>query len=266
MFRQTDRERCDKLFDKYYAGRVFSRGTYERTIRQHLFRGARLLDAGCGRYLEFSRELGADVTAVGVDLETTLETRNVQSPYGVRANLEHLPFPADYFDIVISRSVIEHLEQPLHVFREFQRVLKPGGKVILSTPNKYDYVSVFASLTPYRWHRYIVSRIVGVSEDDVFPTFYRANTLRRITEVLNAAGLQKLELRAINHYPVYLMFSPILFRLGVLYERVTSADRLQNFRGTLLAVFQKPLAASTGAPRAVNQSGPEEVESSSISR
>jgi SAM-dependent methyltransferase len=239
MFRQKDRKKCRDLFEKHYAGRKFSRGQYQELIQQHVFHGARMLDAGCGRDLEFSREFSGKVQVVGVDLEEKLETRNQQSPYALRGNLETLPFPDNYFDLIISRSVIEHLSDPARVFREFSRVLKPGGKVILSTPNKYDYISVIAMLTPYSWHRKLVSKVVGVSEDDVFPTLYRANTLSILGKELRAAGFQKQVLKGVNHYPVYLMFSPVLFRLGILYERLTSLEGLEFLRGTLLCIFEK---------------------------
>jgi ubiquinone/menaquinone biosynthesis C-methylase UbiE len=246
MFKETNRKKCEELFDKYYAGKRFSRGQYEDLIRQHVFAGARLLDAGCGRYLEITRELPRDVQAVGIDLEDVLETDNAGFPYGVRGNLEALPFQSDYFDLVVSRSVIEHLQDPGKVFGEFYRVLKAGGKVILVTPNKYDYVSVIASVTPYRWHRRLVSRVVGVGEDDVYPTLYRANSMKSLNRELSSIGFRKVVLKAINHYPVYLMFSPVLFRLGVVYERLTSAfSSLENLRGTLLCVFEKPGISAT---------------------
>lgn len=239
MFREKDRKKCEQLCEKYYAGRKFSRALYQELIRKHLASGSRLLDAGCGRYLEFSKEFSDNVQVVGIDLEETLDTRNRRSPYATRGDLELLPFPAGYFDMIISRSVVEHLENPPQVFREFHRVLKPGGKVILSTPNKYDYVSVIASITPYRWHRALVSKIFQISEDDVFPTLYRANTLSKLGKELRRAGLTETELQAINHYPAYLMFSPLLFRLGVLYEKLTSLHSLRFLRGTILCVFEK---------------------------
>jgi ubiquinone/menaquinone biosynthesis C-methylase UbiE len=251
MFKDKDRRKCERLFEKYYAGRRFSRGQYKELIEQHVVPGGRLLDAGCGRYLEFSRELASDVQVVGIDLEEQLDTRNGLSPFAVRGNLETLPFSADSFDLVISRSVVEHLEKPFEVFQEFHRVLKPGGKVILSTPNKFDYVSIVAALTPYRWHRVMVGKMTGVREDDVFPTLYRANSLSSLGSQLRAAGFKERVLKAINHYPSYLMFSPILFRLGALYEKVTSLACLENLRGTLLCVFEKDAhpRAAVGRPR-----------------
>jgi len=248
MFRPRDRTQCERLYQKYYAGRKFSRALYRELIHKYVSPGHRLLDAGCGRYLEFSKELSDSVRVVGIDLEEILETQNRRSPYAVRGDLERLPFPPASFDLIISRSVVEHLSDPPCVFREFHRVLKPGGRVILSTPNKYDYVSVIASVTQYRWHQALVSRIFQISADDVFPTFYRANTLSKLAKELRSAGFVQKELEAINHYPAYLTFSPVLFRLGVLYERLTSIDTLRFLRGTLLCVFEKPAAARVPEP------------------
>jgi SAM-dependent methyltransferase len=245
MFREEDRKKCEQLFSQYYTGRKFSRTLYLELIRKYVSPGYRVLDAGCGHYLEFSREFSRDIQVIGVDLEEKLDTHNEASPYAVRGDLENLPFPSDFFDLIISRSVVEHLEKPLEVFEEFRRILKPGGKVILSTPNKYDYVSIFASLTPYRFHRSLVSKILRVQEDDVFPTLYRANTLWALDRTLTRAGLRRRELEAVNHYPVYLMFSPVLFRVGVWYERLTSRRGFENLRGTLLCVFEKERTDST---------------------
>lgn len=250
MFRLKDREKCRQLYSKYYAGRQFHDAVYRELIHKYLPPRGRLLDAGCGRYLKFSKEYAQTAEVVGLDLEPALETTNQGSPFGIRGDLSNLPFPTNHFDLVISRYVVEHLDDPGKVFREFRRVLKPGGKVILATPNKYDYVSVIASISPYRLHRALVSRIFGVSEDDVYPTLYRANTLRKIDEELRSAGLLKKELRAITHYPAYLMISPLLFRLGVLYERLTSLEMLRSLRSVIVCVFEKEATEGSLADQA----------------
>ena len=48
---------------------------------------------------------------------------------------QSLPYPDDYFDYVICLEGIEHTENPSNAIREFQRILKKGGKLFLSTPN-----------------------------------------------------------------------------------------------------------------------------------
>jgi SAM-dependent methyltransferase len=50
-------------------------------------------------------------------------------------NQSKLPFPDDYCDLVLAGEVIEHLHNPDNFVRECNRVLKPGGDLILSTPN-----------------------------------------------------------------------------------------------------------------------------------
>jgi len=251
MFRPQDRLKCQELYHRYYSGRKFHDSLYRDLILEHLRPGQRLLDAGCGRYMKFCKDLSSTADVFGIDLESTLETDNRTAPFGVRGNLDVLPFASNSFDMVISRSVVEHLEDPGRVFREFCRVLRPGGKVVIITPNKYDYVSLIAAVTPYWLHRSLVSKIFQVSEDDVFPTLYRANTLSSINKALTSSGFVEQDLKMINHYPAYLMFSPVLFRLGVLYERLTSLEQLRSLRGSILCAFEKPVTAGLDSRLAV---------------
>jgi ubiquinone/menaquinone biosynthesis C-methylase UbiE len=255
MFKVFDQEKSDRLLDRYYPHRKFHDALYGAMIRKYLRSGERVLDAGCGRYLKFCKQLSDTGQMVGIDLETTLETDNRNLPFGVRGDLGHLPFPPATFDMVISRSVIEHLDDPEAVFREFYRVLRPGGRVVVITPNKYDYVSVIAALTPYWIHQTIVSKICKVPEGDVYPTRYRSNTLSAMGRAFRSAGFVSRELDTINHYPAYLMFSDILFRLGVLYERMTSLRMFRSLRSSILGVFEKPGTPEGAVPHARRESG-----------
>jgi SAM-dependent methyltransferase len=245
MFTQRDRQKCQALFEKHYAGRVFFDERYRGLVQKYLFPGARLLDAGCGRALQFCRHFQAGHQVIGIDLDPVLETRNACTPFGVRGDLTNLPFPSEYFDLVISRSVVEHLESPLFVFREFYRVLRPGGKLVIVTPNKYDYVSIFAAVTPYWLHRFLLKGIFAAAAHDPFPTLYRANTARSLKKALKSVGLSEIELDTINHYPAYLMFSPLLFRLGMLYERFTSLQPFRILRSSIICVFERGCSSAT---------------------
>jgi SAM-dependent methyltransferase len=95
--------------------------------------GGRVLDAAAGdRWVSRSlAEMGFDVTSADIEFTDRPLPANC-----VEANLnERLPFEASSFDGVVSIETIEHLENPWFFLRELSRILRPGGFLILSTPN-----------------------------------------------------------------------------------------------------------------------------------
>lgn len=103
--------------------------------------GARVLDAGCG-VGDVSRTLAHDhgLNVTGIDiLDFNLATaRRRSAETGLagrtrfaRADYHHLPFPAESFDGVITMETLVHAAEPGTVLREFLRVLRPGGRLVL---------------------------------------------------------------------------------------------------------------------------------------
>jgi len=97
------------------------------------------LDAGCGdgRYLA---ALDADLPkrVAGVDIaERILETARARVPRAElrQANLESLPFGEGAFELVLSSQVIEHVLDAPAAAGELARVLRPGGRLVISTDN-----------------------------------------------------------------------------------------------------------------------------------
>ncbi|MBM3558956.1 MAG: class I SAM-dependent methyltransferase [Alphaproteobacteria bacterium] len=111
--------------------------TFDQFLRHRgrtgLLPGARLLDLGA-----------ADGSFVAVARERGLEASGLDISDGV--NFEHDALPADdaSLDIVTASSVIEHLASPARLLAETGRVLRPGGALILVTPNwRYCMPSFF---------------------------------------------------------------------------------------------------------------------------
>jgi len=75
------------------------------------------------------------------------------------ANVAGIPYENDRFDLVFSDNLLEHLAEPLAVFRGVARVLKPGGVFFFKTPNKWHY-----TLGPWTAKR-IAAVIEGSSQD-----------------------------------------------------------------------------------------------------
>lgn len=217
------KEKCDQLIKTHYLdhGMIPKDRILEKEILSSISPASKVLDAGCGYDAAvISKYCNLISEAVGVDL-----AKEFQVKPGVRtytANLESLPFEDDYFDMIISRDVCEHLAKPLEIFGELKRVLKPGGKIIMITPNKYSYSSVISALLPTSFKKSYLRRFFGEKVYDNFPTFYLCNTKQQIRRIARKSGLIFRKLLAISHPPYYLMFSAILLRMAISYDKVIS--------------------------------------------
>lgn len=102
-----------------------------------------VLDAGCGVGWGTARLLeGGASRAVGLDIDARAIENAVQrvpSATFVRGDLMALPFDAGEFDLVVSFETIEHVPDPQHALDELQRVLRPGGWLVISSPNRGVY-------------------------------------------------------------------------------------------------------------------------------
>jgi len=97
--------------------------------------GARVLDAPCGGAAALTQALiGQGFEALGADIDSEAEA--CLGKAFVKVNLDSkLPWPEGGFDAVISTEGIEHLENHFSFLREMCRILKPGGTLVLTTPN-----------------------------------------------------------------------------------------------------------------------------------
>ena len=245
------RPRVRDLFEAYYP----AYGGEEAAFREHLDAAITgsiiVLDAGCGSGALHQHDLhGSGRFVVGVDVDEAV-ARNTRVTCAVRATLDALPLRSESVDVVLSHYVLEHLANPRQVFGEVARVLRPGGRFVFLTPNAFHYVTLISRLTPTWLHRFVKSGH-GLTADDVFPTYYRANTRRTIERLASDAGLQVASVDLVESSPNYLEFSRVLYRAGVAYQRIVSRfASLAPFRVNIVATLAKsagplPLRDSSG--------------------
>lgn len=129
--------------------------TIYRDLRRELagFSG-RLLDVGCGNS-PFRHLLDPAVTRYqGVDVAVAADF-GYQNPDTVYYDGHVLPFPDASFDAVLCTEVLEHIAEPAETIREIYRVLKPGGRLLLTIPwsARFHY-------QPHDYHRYTPSMLL----------------------------------------------------------------------------------------------------------
>lgn len=199
-----------------------------------------MLDLGAGRgaspRLDFRGACGR-ICAVDVD-DAVLE--NPQVHEARVASGSAIPYPDATFDVVVACNVLEHLDEPASVFCEIARVLAPGGRLFVKTPNRWHYMPMIASVTPQAFH-VAYNSLRGRAEHDTFPTRYRANTPHRLRALAEDAGLDVVRIERVEGRPEYLRWLAAAYPLGIAYERlVNSTPLLEAGRAVLLGELQRP--------------------------
>ena len=157
-----------------------------RLMEFEKFRGARLLEIGCGMgsdLLQFARG-GARCTGIDLTPRSIEITRHRFSLYGADGNFmisdgEHLPFRTESFDVVYSNGVLHHTPDTAGAIREVHRVLRPGGvaKVMLYHRNSLNYwveIVLRRGVLGFEFLRgqsaeEIMSRVIEFSDHDARP-------------------------------------------------------------------------------------------------
>lgn len=167
---------------------------YDEAVRHAVGRDA--LDVGCNTGYGTIRFAPVAGRVVGVDVSPrAIDAARQRAPEGrpefVQTSGFELPFPAASFDLVTSFQVLEHVPDPVKFLRELARVLRPGGTVILATPNAAT--RLYPGMTP--WNRFHVRE-------------YRADELAqmlrmifgrvRVLGMFGAPGLYDTEIRRVD--------------------------------------------------------------------
>lgn len=110
-----------------------------------------LVDVGCGigRFLEFASDVAVEY--IGIDVVRHPGLSEDAAFYRADLDREAIPLPAASADIVSALETIEHLESPRAFCRELTRILKPGGWLVLSTPNQLSLLSLLCLIVKGRF-------------------------------------------------------------------------------------------------------------------
>lgn len=185
----------------YYEGRTLDPGLVARYFR---LAGdvRRVLDVGCGRgcFGRLKPSAGIEVHGVDVD-ELSVETAG-EWETARRVDLDggSLPYEDGMFDAVFAKDVLEHVREPWTLAREIRRVLRGGGRLVVSVPMEYPWV-VWNDYTHVRG--FTRDALAGLLTDQGFddvvvrpmglvPGAGRLGLVDRIPTLLSLPGLRRI--------------------------------------------------------------------------
>jgi SAM-dependent methyltransferase len=242
---------------EYFARRGSFTRRYERLARHVPLPPGRLLDVGTARgdFLALMRDQGWDV--VGIESSST-----AGNPHGL--TIHNFRFPeesmldSDAFDVITAWAVFEHLHDPARAFAECERMLRPGGRLLVQVPNLRS-LQALSRLEDVPRHLYFFSeetlhdygRRVGLSTERVshVPEIHGGSG----RGVLRFALLRALGRSTDDFFEIYRSSRserfqrwPLLaaaWTTTAVVERVIISDwavRTARISGQLIATFAKP--------------------------
>jgi len=230
-----------QLLDKYYKSEDHPFHVFERKIVTNLDKGFTVVDAGCGAEAPLLVNLvGKARDLIGVDLVDFHQSLHGKGISLLNNDLANIEVESSSVDMVVSRSVLEHVRNVDGVYKEINRILKPGGRFLFLVPNLWDYVSLASYMIPNTFHKTIVARLSDRAPDDTFPTYYRSNTNKSIRRLARTSGFAVNSIEYFGQYPYMLQFNGLLFYLGILYDKtLCKTHYLKYLRGWILAELTK---------------------------
>jgi len=216
-------------------------GPFDALIARYVTKSSTVLDAGAGRGDPDLPAVNAGRLAVACDPDVPGLNANVLVRFRTAATLEALPFANDSFDVVVCKFVIEHLRSPIDTFKEFYRVLRPGGVLALLTPNMYSAFVLYSSCIPTPLKQRLKRGLFGGHDEDTFPTYYRANSIRALNRELGTAGFVSEHVERLAGAWVFFIFSTPLALVVRAYERMEVRIPRLNFTAThIMGAWRKP--------------------------
>ena len=190
----------------------------ERSLRRYVDGALEVVvDAGTaeGLMLESLRERLGALTYVGVDLSSELlRIHPINGVSKCQGDALNMPIKSGIVDAVIATSIVEHVPDAARMLRECARMLRPGGLLMMSTPD------------PVMEH---IASAIGLLEDF---GHQRTFNLTELSQLISANGFQQLEARKF-------MLSPVGFPAEKTIERILDSLGLRMLMGNQFIVGRR---------------------------
>lgn len=218
-------------------GTIFSKGFQRRlSIITSIvdFNNKKILDVGCGegvwlkqflKYTSSDNIFGTDIDSESIHkaIESTPEIKS----FNLRVSKsENMDFADNFFDIVFQNEVLEHVQDDLQTIKECLRILKPGGYLILFTPNSgwpFETHGIFYN-GKYYWGNIPLLPWLPKSIQKKYAPHVRNYTNNEIETIIKKASIieekNKLTSKIIYHKHVFSAFDGLERKFGIIGKAI----------------------------------------------
>ena len=232
--------RLGSLYNNCGMKNKISRDTWLKRTLGEIPKGQKILDAGAGelQYERFCEHLEYVSQDFG-QYNGKGDSRGLQkqiwdnTKLDIVSDITNIPVPDGSFDVIMCNEVLEHIPEPTSAIREFSRIIRRGGGLILTAP-----VCSLTHFAPYFFYngysRYFYERILPESGFEIAELAYNGNWFEYIAQELHRlpymlhryCGLSRSRLISLL---IRLSLLPLFILLGKASARGTNSSELLSF-------------------------------------
>tara|TARA_X000000950_G_C13871038_1_gene642904 strand:- start:345 stop:1061 length:717 start_codon:yes stop_codon:yes gene_type:complete len=154
----------------------------------------KVIDFGAGRaswFLEDNNRIRKEIRlikgkvkkVIAIDIDQSV-LENKASDEQILVTNNEIKIAKNSIDLIIADYVLEHIQNEEIFISQINKLLKSGGWFCARTPHKYSYVSLLSSIVKNDYHSKFLNKTQPFrKKEDVFATFYKLNTLRKIKKM-----------------------------------------------------------------------------------
>ena len=235
-------------YEQFFVPAIFCRWPPKIIAVAEITDGDDVLDAGCGTGV-LTREMvhcvGETGSVTGVDLSESMLGVARQACPGVdfqQGNVNELPFEDLSFDVVVSSFMLMFVPDPTKVVSEMRRVLRPGGRIVVSVWQGLDNNPVYDALVR------ATREVIDVASANSMAWPFTMGDAGKLTDIFSAAGLEGVSISAhegIAEFPSVEGFVNTEIQAWLLADSV-NAHQIEDI-GLKLRVKYPEFAESSGA-------------------
>lgn len=192
--------------------------------------GGVVVDIGAGRTCSFADRLrNKAITIVAVDVSAEELAGNTDAHETRVADVSrHIPFAGSEVDLLVSRTVLEHVPDLSRTAAEMARVMRPGAETIHLLPCRYALFAIVARVMPFSLAKRVLHTMIPSSRGVVeFNVYYDRGHPRELERVFTHAGFREVHIECTWDQAAYFHAFFPAFLLVLLYQRLAQACHLR---------------------------------------